>query len=185
MVRPRFSAATRSPSLSDWRTARAAIWVYLLYLHAPRTQPVSAGYYSKTRKTYVKTLRQVALLMVVDGLGTGEVLSTLRCPRGPSRRGAPGLHVQRVTAPPRRRHTGGSSESPQARISHSTISVQRPRQRSPLCLFWLCRRLCSRFCIPASFPLLAVSHCLIPCCSGPTDYGRSCMALRLEVYHYR
>ena len=31
-VSPRFSATTRSFSLSDWRTARAAIWVYLLYL---------------------------------------------------------------------------------------------------------------------------------------------------------
>ena len=32
MVRPRFSATTRSSSLSDARRARAAIWVYLLYL---------------------------------------------------------------------------------------------------------------------------------------------------------
>jgi hypothetical protein len=31
-VSPRFSAANRSFSFSDWRTARAAIWVYLLYL---------------------------------------------------------------------------------------------------------------------------------------------------------
>lgn len=120
MVRPRFSAATRSLSLSDWRTARAAIWVYLLNL--PRTPSVNGRYRSEKAATNVKTLRQLALLMVVDGLGLewrASVDAALSA-RTECRR-APGITCS--VLPPSRRlcaHWRATLTLP-----HSAVSLQR------------------------------------------------------------
>ena len=71
MVEPRFSALTRSVSFSDWRRARAQIWLYLLNLQdKSREGQHNTTESQQTEKlAYVKAVRQVLMVSVVVRVG--------------------------------------------------------------------------------------------------------------------
>lgn len=92
-----------------------------------------------------------------------------------------GNHVRRVTAPSRRRHCGPQDHRRATPTQPSHCNG--PDNDLPSAVPGLCCRQCLYLCISVTPALLAVSGYLTP--SRPTHYGRSCMALRFEVYHNR